>query len=383
MRANQARYRRAGAGSGAGGGERGQHRHVPADRRQRPPADRRGAPAAGRARPQQPAQCRHPARAGVAGIALVGGVYWMLLREIRRRGRAERIGSEANQRLLQSVAQLERHSADLNELTRYGSLLQNCLGPTEALELEAQTLSRLLPDTGGSVYRIRASRDYAEAVVHWGEHAAAGAVLGAAPRPAAPVAGSHAEPVLRPHRTAGGQRRVQQRLHSVGRAGHPAGVCLCVLAGPGLPVAAGMLQAAAEQLSMAAQPFAAGKPAHPVHPRPAHRPVQPPLSGRIADPRTGQLRTPWRSVEPDDAGPGPLHGVQRPARPRCWRRAAGRVRPAVAGARAGRGHPLPLWRRGIHPDPVRGQGGGGIAVRGWAKKCASCTSITWARSCRR
>ena len=111
------------------------------------------------------------------GIALVGMVYWMLLREIRRRGRAERLGGEANQRLLQSVAQLERYSADLNELTRYGSLLQNCLSPGEALELAAQTLSRLLPGTGGTVYRIRASRDYAEAVAHWGKHAAASAAM--------------------------------------------------------------------------------------------------------------------------------------------------------------------------------------------------------------
>ena len=111
------------------------------------------------------------------GIALVGGVYWMLLREIRRRDRAEQTAQETNQRLVQSVAQLQRHSADLNELTRYGGLLQNCLSPAEALELAAQTLARLLPGTGGSVYRIRASRDYAEAVAHWGEHAAASAAM--------------------------------------------------------------------------------------------------------------------------------------------------------------------------------------------------------------
>lgn len=111
------------------------------------------------------------------GLALVGGVYWMLLREIRRRGHAERAGSEANQRLRQTVAKLERYSADLAELTRYGGLLQNCLNPAEALALAAQTLSRLLPGTGGSVYRIRASNDYAEVVEHWGEHAAASAAL--------------------------------------------------------------------------------------------------------------------------------------------------------------------------------------------------------------
>lgn len=111
------------------------------------------------------------------GVALVAFVYWMLLHEIRRRGRAERDGHEANLRLRQTVTQLERHSADLAELTRYGSLLQNCLSPAEALTLTAQTLSRLMPDTGGSLYRIRASNDYAEAVAHWGEHAASSAEM--------------------------------------------------------------------------------------------------------------------------------------------------------------------------------------------------------------
>jgi diguanylate cyclase (GGDEF)-like protein len=107
------------------------------------------------------------------GIVLVAFVYRTLLGEIRRRDRAERLGSEANQRLLQTVAQLKRQGADLGELTRYGGLLQNCLSPTEAVALSVQVLSRLLPGTGGTLYRIRASRDYAEAVAHWGEHAAA------------------------------------------------------------------------------------------------------------------------------------------------------------------------------------------------------------------
>ena len=34
-----------------------------------------------------------------------------------------------------------------------------------------------MPDTGGSLYRIRASNDYAEAVAHWGEHAASSAEM--------------------------------------------------------------------------------------------------------------------------------------------------------------------------------------------------------------
>ncbi|WP_372016476.1 diguanylate cyclase [Pseudoxanthomonas sp. 10H] len=111
------------------------------------------------------------------GLAVVGVVYGMLVREIRRRGRAERAGAEANLRLSESVAQLERHTADLAELNRYGGLLQNCLTAEEAVALTTQLLSRLLPGTGGTLYRIRASQDYAEELAHWGEHVAASAAL--------------------------------------------------------------------------------------------------------------------------------------------------------------------------------------------------------------
>jgi diguanylate cyclase (GGDEF)-like protein len=108
---------------------------------------------------------------------VVGAVYWIRVREIRRRGKAERASSAANLRLRESVEQLERHTADLAELNRYGSLLQNCLKPEEAVALTSQLLSRLLPGTGGTLYRIRASQDYAEELAHWGEHAAASAAL--------------------------------------------------------------------------------------------------------------------------------------------------------------------------------------------------------------
>ncbi|MBO9547523.1 hypothetical protein, partial [Caulobacter sp.] len=99
------------------------------------------------------------------GIAVVGAVYWMLVREIRRRGKAERASTQANLRLRESVEQLERHTADLAELSRFGSLLQNCMKPDEAIALASQLLSHLLPDTGGTLYRIRASQDYAEELV--------------------------------------------------------------------------------------------------------------------------------------------------------------------------------------------------------------------------
>lgn len=106
------------------------------------------------------------------GIAMVILVYCLLLREIRRRASAERASSDAQQRLLLSVEQLEQGSASLRELGRYSGLLQSCMSSEEAIHLAAQLLSRLLPDAGGTLYRIRASQDYAEEVARWGEHAA-------------------------------------------------------------------------------------------------------------------------------------------------------------------------------------------------------------------
>ncbi|WP_028919811.1 sensor domain-containing diguanylate cyclase [Pseudoxanthomonas suwonensis] len=111
------------------------------------------------------------------GIAVVAWVYWLLLREIRRRGDAERIGTEANARLRDSVARLERHSADLSELNRFGGLLQNCMRPEEAVALTSQLLSRLLPGTGGTLYRVNPAQGYAEEVTHWGEHTAASVAI--------------------------------------------------------------------------------------------------------------------------------------------------------------------------------------------------------------
>jgi len=111
------------------------------------------------------------------GIVVVAMVYWLLLREIRNRARAERAGADANVRLVDTVQKLERHSADLAELNRYGGLLQSCISVDEAVALTTQLLGRLMPDTGGTLYRIRASQDYAEELVHWGEHAAGSAAM--------------------------------------------------------------------------------------------------------------------------------------------------------------------------------------------------------------
>ncbi|MCD7098006.1 diguanylate cyclase [Stenotrophomonas sp. MMGLT7] len=112
------------------------------------------------------------AMAGIPfGIGVIVMVYVMMLRENRRRQLAERKSLEGNRKLRQSVQELEGAAADLGELSRFASMLQSCTHTEEALQLTTHVMLRLLPGTGGTIYRVRASRDYAEALVHWGTHA--------------------------------------------------------------------------------------------------------------------------------------------------------------------------------------------------------------------
>lgn len=192
------------------------------------------------------------------GIAVVGGVYWMLVREIRRRGRAERASAEANLRLRESVGQLERHTADLAELNRYGGLLQNCLKPEEAVALTTQLLSRLLPDTAGTLYRIRASQDYAEELAHWGEHAAASAALlppehcWALRRGQPHLLRAHGETLRCAHVE---PPAIDVQLHTAClpliAQGHQLGFLYLSAASPAMLERMDLVQAATEQLSMA------------------------------------------------------------------------------------------------------------------------------------
>lgn len=104
------------------------------------------------------------------GLAVIAWVYWLLVKEIRRRAAAEANSRQDQHNLRVNIDALQRHSADLNELSRYGGMLQSCVRAEEAVRLAAQHFGRLLPGVGGTLYRIRASQDYAEEVAHWGEH---------------------------------------------------------------------------------------------------------------------------------------------------------------------------------------------------------------------
>jgi diguanylate cyclase (GGDEF)-like protein len=105
-------------------------------------------------------------------LAILGWVYWLLQREGRERQRAMQETEDANQRLADSVHDLERVGSDLRALTRAGSLLQSSRSTPEALDIMRRTLADLLPQAAATIYLVRESQDQAEAEVSWGTHVA-------------------------------------------------------------------------------------------------------------------------------------------------------------------------------------------------------------------
>src|SRR3546814_11333534 len=104
------------------------------------------------------------------GLAVTLGVYLLLVREIARRAAAEAEAREVQARLREGNAELEHRSGDLRALSRYGSMLQSCVDPDEALQLTVRVLSTLRPGTASPLYRLRHSQDHAEAVLHCRPH---------------------------------------------------------------------------------------------------------------------------------------------------------------------------------------------------------------------
>ncbi|MFS8137387.1 MAG: diguanylate cyclase, partial [Thermomonas sp.] len=102
------------------------------------------------------------------GMLLIWIVYQLLGGEIAKRAHAEEVAADANQQLRLGLDHVERGSADLRALTEFGSLLQSCLTPEEALQLTQAILLKVLPGVSGSIYRVRNSQDHAELAVHWG-----------------------------------------------------------------------------------------------------------------------------------------------------------------------------------------------------------------------
>src|SRR3546814_12133225 len=137
-----------------------------------------------------------------------------MVRESAGRASAEAEAGEVQALLREGNAELEHRSGDLRALSRYGSMLQRCVDPDEALQLTVRVLSTLRPGTAGTLYRMRNSQAHAEAVLHWGEHPDASAT---SLQPGPCLARRRDQPPLSPVRLEA--RRVGERCGRTGSTG--------------------------------------------------------------------------------------------------------------------------------------------------------------------
>lgn len=101
-------------------------------------------------------------------LLLIGSAHRRLGRENRVRRLAEAEVSRSNAELNATVSQLAELSDSMTALSHYSSMLQGASDAQELYEITASTFRGLLPGLAGFLYVIRASRDHAELVSHWG-----------------------------------------------------------------------------------------------------------------------------------------------------------------------------------------------------------------------
>ena len=91
-----------------------------------------------------------------------------LTREMAARRKADAAMKRNNQALAATVRQLESFHRDGEALSRMAELLQSCSQREEAYAIVRETAAQLFPESSGSLFIFRESRDLLEHVVTWG-----------------------------------------------------------------------------------------------------------------------------------------------------------------------------------------------------------------------
>jgi diguanylate cyclase (GGDEF)-like protein/PAS domain S-box-containing protein len=91
-----------------------------------------------------------------------------LSQEVAARNKAVRAMQRNNQTLAETVRQLEAFHRDSEVLSRMAELLQACTERTEAYTIVRETGAQLFPDSSGSLFIYRESRDALTQVSSWG-----------------------------------------------------------------------------------------------------------------------------------------------------------------------------------------------------------------------
>ncbi|MEI9996032.1 MAG: diguanylate cyclase [Rhizomicrobium sp.] len=107
---------------------------------------------------------------GVAGsLAILGFLFWLIRREVRRREDSELSLHQSNSRLVGSLAALKRYNETARSVAVLGELLQTCRNKDEAIAIAAQHIEQLLPGTSGTIAELQSSRDLVEVICTIGD----------------------------------------------------------------------------------------------------------------------------------------------------------------------------------------------------------------------
>ena len=103
-----------------------------------------------------------------AKLAAIRDANRRLTREMAARRKADSAMRRNNQALATTIRQLEAIHRDAADLSHMAELLQACTERTEAYAIVRETGVQLLPDSSGSLFIYRESRDVLEHVTSWG-----------------------------------------------------------------------------------------------------------------------------------------------------------------------------------------------------------------------
>jgi len=101
-------------------------------------------------------------------LAALSDANGSLAREIAARKKSDLAVRRNNRALLATVQQLEAFHRDGEVLSRMAELLQSCAHRNEAYEIVRETGLQLFPQSSGSLFVYRESRDVLEHVASWG-----------------------------------------------------------------------------------------------------------------------------------------------------------------------------------------------------------------------
>ena len=111
----------------------------------------------------------HAAQATLqAKLAAIRDANRRLTREMAARRKADSAMRRNNQALAATIRQLESIHRDGADLSHMAELLQACTQRAEAYAIVRETGAQLLPDSSGSLFIFRESRDVLEHVTSWG-----------------------------------------------------------------------------------------------------------------------------------------------------------------------------------------------------------------------